>query len=123
MVFPQPVLIFLNKILSLYSQIVGLPRTCWKIFLLEKVKLYDRLYPENCEEKNAQNQHPCLFLIQEAIKAFFQQNLIRQSGPVTPGEGGKAKKTKKKPETKKKRKNFKAEIIKKTVTKVKMLLF
>ena len=122
MVFPQPVLIFLNKILSLYSQIVGLPRTCWKIFLLEKVKLYDRLYPENCEEKNAQNQHPCLFLIQEAIKAFFQQNLIRQSGPVTPGEGVKAKK-KKKTETKKKRKNFKAEIIKKTVTKFKMLLF
>ena len=106
MVFPQPVLIFLNKILSLYSQIVGLPRTCWKIFLLEKVKLYDRLYPENCEEKNAQNQHPCLFLIQEAIKAFFQQNLIRQSGPVTPGEGGKAKKKQKKTGNKEKKKEF-----------------
>ena len=106
MVFPQPVLIFLNKILSLYSQIVGLPRTCWKIFLLEKVKLYDRLYPENCEEKNAQNQHPCLFLIQEAIKAFSQQNLIRQSGPVTLGEGGKAKKKKKKTGNKEKKKEF-----------------
>ena len=60
-----PVLMFFNYIFSLYSEIVGLTKICWK-----KIKLGNKKCPK-------QNQRFGSFLIKEAIKKVFRKNLVR----------------------------------------------
>ena len=73
---PVPVSKFFSEVLSLHSQIVGLSKTCRRLFLTQQIRFSDLSFSTIASKKLLKINIIWLFIIKRPLKTFLDRTLL-----------------------------------------------